>query len=475
MGGTGGNASAILDINFPGLSVPTPSSVTVNETAEGGTGGSSYSGANGNNAGTAYAESTITAATQITIQVVAQGFSGGGVLAVGGTGNTGNGGLGTASATGTVTNNSSLNILSDAIGGNAGMLGSTSTGNGGNAGNAVANAVGTGDGTGMISVTARAVCGFVGMGYGAGSVNGTGGNATATAKSLGSGGYSNATAEAVGGMFRSTADIGSASPALADAYAAGSSGSAGSTATSGAGYYAYCTVRAIANAPVISGVTSHTEAFAITSGPTRSASLANGIQSATFASLLPTSADIAAALSSSPNVRSNFGQGSSDFLGLTTLSTGNMTTGGATAYHSEVAWTFVPSDLAHPAQDLLIGLLNASSSGTGTVTFTISRQGVITTELNAASFSSADAFFTNNTLNLGAINAGVNPGYQLDLNFTLDVTPTSNGATFDPNIIFGNATMASGPAAPEPASLALLAIAGAGMLLLKRPRRFVAD
>ena len=88
-----------------------------------------------------------------------------------------------------------------------------------------------------------------------------------------------------------------------------------------------------------------------------------------------------------------------------------------------------------------------------------------TTGLSAASFSAADTFFTDNTLNLGGIGSST-----VTLNFLLDITPTTNGATFDPNIIFGNATMGSGPATPEPATLALMGLAAGALLLVRRKR-----
>ncbi len=515
--GTAGNASSIMDLNFNTLpSRMTPSSLVVNNTAKAGDGG--YGGAhsfqaNGSNAGTSYAESTITTATGIDLNVTAAGGNLGGGASGATVGNAGNGSASTALATGTVTNNGNLTIVST---GQGSLGGFSYHGNGGQGGNGVAVATGTGDGSGSVAVNAYGNGGTGGRGSTTnGFIAGSGGTGTATAVGIGDGsgsvtvgaraygGYEggiytmngqqggdltggnvgsgtamatatglassnvNASAGATSAYGGGTISTVGSGPALADAYATGLGGTSMANSTSRGG--AVWSVRALASAPVVSGATAHTQAFAITMGPTRNSSNANGIQAVAYASAMPSNSDANAALASSPNVRSNFNVGGngtgpvSDVVGLMTLAANNMSTGSATTYHSEVDWNINPAQLAHGQQNILVGLLNASSSGTGTVSFALDLNGTTTTELNAASFSAADAFFTDTTLNLGAIGTST-----FTLNFLLDVTPTSNGATFDPNIIFGNATMASGPAAPEPAALALMALGGLTLLLRRR-------
>lgn len=137
----------------------------------------------------------------------------------------------------------------------------------------------------------------------------------------------------------------------------------------------------------------------------------------------------------------------------------------------ETDWTINLVQLANPQQHLLVGLLGASSTGDGTVTFQIDQNGTDVVRQTFLTFSAADTYFANQTLDLGAIGIGVPTNNLLSLSFTLSVTTGLDGASFDPNIVFGNSTLGSNPTVPEPASLLLLAVGATGMLLLKRRLR----
>ncbi|HTV49486.1 MAG TPA: autotransporter-associated beta strand repeat-containing protein, partial [Phycisphaerae bacterium] len=474
-------------------------------------GGNIYSGfftnAGSGNTGTAIANGTISGGGNynLTINAVGNGSNGGDVFYYA-DGSAGNGGNGSATATGVNDGSGNVSVTATADGGLGGFVqsgeyaggiqltGGSESPNisaatlyvfGGNGGNGTATSTGTGDGAGSVSVTANANGGSGGSGsqppfeddeagtFGAtaGGLpqnirnmivivipnDGNGGNAIATATATGlMSNNVNATANASGGLGGGSYGIGGS--ALADAYATGLGGSSQAFASSSGG--AIISAEAFASAPVIAGaVAAHTEAFAITEGPTRVSSLANGIQAAAFISALPSNGDALAALNDSPNVNSNFDVGgdgpgpASEILGLMTLASSNMTTGSPTTYHSEADWYINLAGLTNSQQDLLVGLLGANYSGTGSVTFTIDQNGQMTTELSDASFASAGAFFNDDTLNLGAIGAGLGPDQFLSLNFLLDVTPGTNGATFDPNIIFGNTTPSSGPTESIPTTL----------------------
>ena len=118
-------------------------------------------------------------------------------------------------------------------------------------------------------------------------------------------------------------------------------------------------------------MTFHSEAFAIARGRS-SESLASGIQAASFATASPSNADVITLFSSASHVNTALNGGGNNVLGLLTLSLNNMQTGASNSYHTESDWSITLADITDLTAPLIAGLGSASSSGDGTVSFTIS-------------------------------------------------------------------------------------------------------
>ena len=88
----------------------------------------------------------------------------------------------------------------------------------------------------------------------------------------------------------------------------------------------------------------------------------------------------------------------------------------------------------------------------------------------ATGVDEAEAFFDDNTLDLGAVSELIFTG-DLAVSFRLDLTVASEGDGFMFAGIFGNSTIGSGPdipVTPEPAGWLLLVVAFGVLLRLRR-------
>ena len=437
--GAGGNASSTLDLNLnvaPQPSDGVPSTLVGYSSATAGSGGMISGGVGlGGAAGAANAEITLTAPTNIQAAAEADnspavGGSSGGYAFVPSQASAGTGGNAAASATAVSTNpslgHSSVSATADAIGSNGGSINPSagSSGNRGSGGSATATANGENAGPNAVTVSATATGGNGGSGA-AGDPGGNGGNATAMATGTSTGGGSaNVSATAAGGV---AASGGLNGLSLANASGFGNAGVVTTTASSGTG--ANLSIISQASAPVIAGNSVSAEAFADSQGSLHNIAAVGNVQSSAFGTELPAS---------------------SNMLGLVTLGFSNMTTGAGAIYHSETDWSVNLASVTQTQQHLLVRLLGASATGSGLVTFSIDQNGASLVELNSATFSAAQSFFngdspSGNTLDLGSTGNGVATGNDLTLNFTLDVVPISNGATFVPSLIFGNSNISSIP------------------------------
>jgi hypothetical protein len=158
--------------------------------------------------------------------------------------------------------------------------------------------------------------------------------------------------------------------ALAHAQSNGVSGTASTLAQSGDGSEAAGgIVRQIttsATAPVTS--TSITESRAAVSEPTADRPSATGLQSAAFATALPTANEVQAALIDNPNVNRNLGVGGiSDVLGLVVLGGAYSNNGSGTSltYTSRADFDLDMTPLLGNSHDLLVGLLDTTTLGLG--------------------------------------------------------------------------------------------------------------
>ena len=449
-GGNGGGGGSATLGNVYGESTG-GGSVSVNGTLSGGAGGNGGAatsfpsfgsfvgnGGNGGNGQDAVLYNTVSGSTAGSLTL--------NQTAIGGNGGYGGSGLGLGGAGGKAGNASSSLTLTQ-MGVNRLAVNTTATGgNGVIGGYALATSDVTGNGSTNASATATG-----GNGGNGGNVykGGAGGNAIANASATGIGmvsSYANAAGGYGGTAYGGFPDgpAGSAS-ALADAIGSGSGNSLAATAQCVARGGIIVGVTATATSPIFTGATSHSEAFAEVGAAPRPESMAAGLQAAAFANGLPN------------------GEGTSDFFGTMALAAASAGASGTPqTYSSEIDWTIKIADSSEP---LLVGFSGAQSIGDGTVEFKIVQNGTAVLDDSFASFAAGDAFFQGANLNLGAIDAGLSAGQNLQLNFILSVTTGEAGAVFDPTVGFGSSLTLT---TPEPASFAILAIAGAGMLLLKR-------
>ena len=149
-----------------------------------------------------------------------------------------------------------------------------------------------------------------------------------------------------------------------------------------------------------------------------------------------------------------------------TLGAEHTAASGNDSYHSQL-WLTVDTTGLNP-QDFLVGLLSPQL-GTGSLdsgdslTFSVNLGGgAVEYSQTFNSLSSASAFFTDNTLNLGPWTSYLGSGSLLTALFTLDLTTSTQYAGLSFNFIAGNSSLNSSQV-PVPAAVWLFGSAFAAM------------
>jgi len=254
---------------------------------------------------------------------------------------------------------------------------------------------------------------------------------------------------------------------MARAIATGASGMANAFAVSGGGIISSLTSGA--SGPTANSATT-AESWSAVAQSAPSLSSLNTVQAAAFDTGLPSEPDSRTALAIAPLVHQDFnvaGEGTgpiSTVLGLAILGGGNNLDGTGHLWNASTTMDLSVTTLS--PQDLMLGLLEPVSSGNGfdSLTFTATKNSsTILQSVTFTSLTDANAYFTDNAVDLGPI-TGVT-----SIQFQLSETTTAPGDSYDAPLIFGDATVDAGPVpTPEPAGMAVVGVVGAGWLGRRR-------
>jgi hypothetical protein len=362
----------------------------------------------------------------------------------------------------------SLVVSTEALGGSGGSRTSTAGMAGsGASGIAISTAINNG---GSTQAEARATGGSGGFVQG-GAIGGAGGSANANASSTSIGGFpAMAIAEAFGGSGPQGDLHGSA---VAHAESSGVSGEASTLAQSGNRYETDGSiarqVSASAIAPVAS--TSVSESRTAVGELAPDPIIAVGLQSAAFATALPSDVDSQAALEDNPNVDLNFDVGgTSDMLGLVVLGGAYSQNGSGIlqTYTSNAAFVLDMTSLLGNSQDLLVGLLDPTALGVGfdTLMFQIEIEGSTVIDEMFTDLGDALTYFDDQTLNLGTWADWISDDNIMDVAFALSLTTDDLGAGFSSDLIFGNSTVI-----PLPPAILLFGTGLLGLVAIARRKR----
>jgi hypothetical protein len=384
----------------------------------------------------------------------------------------GNGGGGVNGATGGAGTSASLNNgISGSTTGALSLTQSATGGNGGSATGSINAAGGAGASANSqlyasttspttLSMTVNATGGNGGSGAGSGA-GGIGGNAVAYAN----GSFTASTATTVAATATGGTGAGStlSGTALATAVASGNSGNATATANAdGIGLVTLVSGQATSALVGMSGPAGTAESETMIGQSPSSLSLGSSLQASTIGIGSPLASEVNAAWNGNTNVPTAFGT-PANVQGLAVMTEANANFGVTSTYGyvSEASFTLNGSMLN--SESLVVGLFSPTVTGVGlhasdSLTFEIDRQGVPVVEKIFTSNAAMQAYFSDNVLNLGAENAGLN-GSNLNLEFKFDFSSSASGAGFSENIVFGDAILV-----PEPSSSALLALGVFGLL-----------
>ncbi len=362
----------------------------------------------------------------------------------GGAGGNSNGGAGGQGAAATsslnfndVTANpmhaSSLRGYNTAIGGNSGN--GASVKNGGAAAASIALT-----GAYAVFTTADALGGAAGTVSGGAGAAGGQANASSTANATGAGssGTAIAFANATGGagssngaaLASATATTANGQQAEASSTGSGGSGTAQTTATT-VGSTIVSLVSSVAQSPVVG---TETTALSLANGSGAVFGFNGGADDAyAFATANPGASFISSELSTHSNVNAALGGATATIFGTGTQGAFYSSTAtGAQDYESSVDWTLNTSSLSG---HLIVGLLDNQTLGTGftSLNFIVVEGGATKISDTFTTLAAAQAFFSNDALDLGTFASTSN--LSLDINF--DLTTGTTGTGFGENFVVG--------------------------------------
>lgn len=455
-GGNSGNSNA-SNVRGPNGGVASGSTATAtgfnaraNVIQRGGNGGNSYGagGAGGYGASSTLANAASGTTTGGTLYLEQQSIGGAGGS---GAGNGGGGGSASSTLTFSDTTASSLTGYVKANGGSGGNGGSL--GGFGGAGTATLALTGVN----AVESTAFAKGGDGAHGGSKGGLAGSAtSNAAATSTGLGAGATATALATAgagaagtggslAGGTNTSAATASATTAAgqlaLADAVSNGdpSLGSAQTTATTHT-TGPVTTVSAIANAPVgDASIESRADSGTI---PFFGSSPSSTPNAEAFATATPESDYVSSAMQRNSLIQQDFNGG--PVIGAGVLGA-KAPSGSENDYHSEVDWTVNTTTLGG---DLLVGLPGTSLGDTGTfgtgfdsLTFTVTVGGATAVNQNFTSLAAAQAYFSNNVIDLGAVPNST--ALAVDVKFDEEISTSGSGYATD--FILGSTAQATPP------------------------------
>jgi hypothetical protein len=180
----------------------------------------------------------------------------------------------------------------------------------------------------------------------------------------------------------------------------------------------------------------------------------------------PSAAMVSGAMSGHPNVSAVFGSSSAETFELAVMAGGASSTAPTNmpqTFSSAITLALDTTQLASASGHLVVGLLDPlqSGAGFGSMRFQLQVNGVTKEDQSFVNFSLANAYFTDNVIDLGNM-----PGGAMTLTALLDVTTLNAGDGYNVSMLVGNNGIV-----PEPSTWAMV-IGGLALIgVLQRARR----
>ena len=176
-------------------------------------------------------------------------------------------------------------------------------------------------------------------------------------------------------------------------------------------------------------------------------------QAVALESAAPDAVSTAAVLAANPNIAFAFGA-SPSFFAIDELGGNYDKAGGTVAHTTTESRSTLTVDLTQLAsrQDLVGGFYNATVQGAGftSLTFTLTGDGHTLVNQTFTTVAAAQAFFTNNAMDLGSLASGPLSGNILTLQASFTMTTAASGDGFYAQMIIGDPP----PAAASPSRFA---------------------